>query len=323
MNYISTNDYMKKVFGKKIYKISVNGGFTCPNRDGTKGTSGCVFCSGYGSGDFSEDAALSVTEQIERARGRVEAKMPRRSNSTERDSGNYMAYFQAFTNTYAPTERLRALFTEAMNHPDIVGISVATRPDCLPDEVIDLLQELNNVKPVWIELGLQTIHKKSSDYIRRGYELSVYDDAVKRLHGKVSHIITHVILGLPGETREDMLDTVRYVGTLSQKIREGAALDRIGAEGKKVVQEPEFGIKLQLLHVIRGTDLEKDYLDGKFSCMSMEEYVNLIHDCIELIPDNMVVHRITGDGAKKTLVAPLWSADKKKVLNALNRKLKE
>ncbi len=323
MNYISTNDYMKKVFGKKIYKISVNGGFTCPNRDGTKGTSGCVFCSGYGSGDFSEDAALSVTEQIERARGRVEAKMPRRSNSTERDSGNYMAYFQAFTNTYAPTERLRALFTEAMNHPDIVGISVATRPDCLPDEVIELLRELNRIKPVWIELGLQTIHKKSADYIRRGYELPVYDDAVKILCGNVSHIITHVILGLPGETREDMLDTVRYVGTLSQKIREGAALDRIGAEGKKVVQEPEFGIKLQLLHVIRGTDLEKDYLDGKFSCMSMEEYVNLIHDCIELLPDNMVVHRITGDGAKKTLVAPLWSADKKKVLNALNRKLKE
>ncbi|MBQ8951107.1 MAG: TIGR01212 family radical SAM protein [Eubacterium sp.] len=323
MNYISTNDYMKKVFGKKIYKISVNGGFTCPNRDGTKGTSGCVFCSGYGSGDFSEDAALSVTEQIERARGRVEAKMPRRSNSAEHDSGNYMAYFQAFTNTYAPTERLRALFTEAINHPDIVGISVATRPDCLPDEVIELLRELNRIKPVWIELGLQTIHKKSADYIRRGYELPVYDDAVKRLCGNVSHIITHVILGLPGETREDMLDTVRYVGALPQKIREGAALDRIGAEGKKVVQEPEFGIKLQLLHVIRGTDLEKDYLDGKFSCMSMEEYVNLIHDCIELLPENMVVHRITGDGAKKTLVAPLWSADKKKVLNALNRKLKE
>ena len=204
-----------------------------------------------------------------------------------------------------------------------MGISVATRPDCLPDEVIELLRELNRIKPVWIELGLQTIHKKSADYIRRGYELPVYDDAVKRLCGNVSHIITHVILGLPGETREDMLDTVRYVGALPQKIREGAALDRIGAEGKKVVQEPEFGIKLQLLHVIRGTDLEKDYLDGKFSCMSMEEYVNLIHDCIELLPENMVVHRITGDGAKKTLVAPLWSADKKKVLNALNRKLKE
>ncbi len=192
---------------------------------------------------------------------------------------------------------------EAVNHPDIVGISIATRPDCLPDEVIDLLEEINRIKPVWVELGLQTIHAKSAEYIRRGYELPVYEDAMRRLRGKVAHIITHVILGLPGETREDMLESVRYVGSYA-------------------AQSYEFGIKLQLLHVIRGTDLEKDYLAGHFSCMSMEEYVDLIADCIEALPENMVIHRITGDGAKKTLVAPMWSADKKRVLNALNKKLR-
>lgn len=302
--YISTNDYMKQVFGRKIYKISINGGFTCPNRDGTLGTEGCIFCSGYGSGDFSEDAALSVTEQIEKAKVRVEAKMPQRN--TVSDVGRYMAYFQAFTNTYAPVERLRSLYMEAVNHPDIVGISIATRPDCLPDEVIDLLEEINRIKPVWVELGLQTIHAKSTEYIRRGYELPVYEDAVRRLRGKVSHIITHVILGLPGETREDMLESVRYVGGFVENAADGN----------------EFGIKLQLLHVIRGTNLEKDYLAGHFSCMSMEEYVDLIADCIEALPENMVIHRITGDGAKNTLVAPMWSADKKRVLNALNKKLR-
>ena len=302
--YISTNDYMKQVFGRKIYKISINGGFTCPNRDGTLGTEGCIFCSGYGSGDFSEDAALSVTEQIEKAKVRVEAKMPQRNTAS--DVGRYMAYFQAFTNTYAPVERLRSLYMEAVNNPDIVGISIATRPDCLPDEVIDLLEEINKIKPVWVELGLQTVHAKSAEYIRRGYELPVYEDAMRRLRGKVAHIITHVILGLPGETREDMLESVRYVGSFVENAAAGN----------------EFGIKLQLLHVIRGTDLEKDYLAGHFSCMSMEEYVDLIADCIEALPENMVIHRITGDGAKKTLVAPMWSADKKRVLNALNKKLR-
>ena len=296
MRYISANEYMKKVFGRKIYKISINGGFTCPNRDGTIGTRGCIFCSGYGSGDFSEDAAFTVKEQIDRAEKRVESKGPQA----------YIAYFQAFTNTYAPVEKLRKLFKEALDHPDIVGISIATRPDCLPMDVVDLLEEMNRVKPVWVELGLQTIHKKSSDYIRRGYELSVYKDGVERLRGKVSHIITHVILGLPGETEADMLETVRYVAGLREEDDSPEAQFR-------------YGIKLQLLHVIRGTDLEKEYEAGHFRCMSMDDYIAVVDKCIDLIPKDMVIHRLTGDGAKKTLVAPLWSGDKKKVLNAMNK----
>lgn len=295
MKYITVNNYLKERFGCKVYKISINGGFTCPNRDGTLGDRGCIFCSGYGSGDFTEDEGLSVTEQIERGKKRVAGKMGR-------PSGKYIAYFQAFTNTYAPVSRLRELFTEAINHPDIVILSVATRPDCLPEEVLELLSELNEIKPVWVELGLQTIHEESAKYIRRGYPLSVYEEAVKELNKRGIEVITHVILGLPGESREDMLETVRYVGENK-------------APGKPA------GIKLQLLHVIEGTDLAKDYAAGRFTCMSMEKYVDLVHDCIELLPDDMVVHRMTGDGAKKTLIAPLWSGDKKRVLNALNHRL--
>ena len=299
MNYISLNEYLRDTFGCKVYKVSINGGFTCPNRDGTLDTRGCIFCSGYGSGDFAEDASLSVTEQIERGKKRIEAKMPKKINAaTGVTSNKYIAYFQAFTNTYAPVERLRALFTEAINHPDIVAVSIGTRPDCLPENVLELLAELNQIKPIWIELGLQTIHEKSADYIRRGYALPVYDKAVEELKSRSIDVITHVILGLPGETREDMLETVRYVG-------------------KSGVQ----GIKLQLLHVIKGTDLEKDYNMGLFKCMTMEEYVDLIYTCISVLPKDIVIHRMTGDGAKKTLVAPLWSADKKRVLNALNKRL--
>ena len=299
MNYISLNEYLRDTFGCKVYKVSINGGFTCPNRDGTLDTRGCIFCSGYGSGDFAEDASLSVTEQIERGKKRIEAKMPKKINAaTGVTSNKYIAYFQAFTNTYAPVERLRALYTEAINHPDIVAVSIGTRPDCLPENVLELLAELNQIKPIWIELGLQTIHEKSADYIRRGYDLPVYDKAVEELKSRNIDVITHVILGLPGETREDMLETVRYVG-------------------KSGVQ----GIKLQLLHVIKGTDLEKDYNMGLFKCMTMEEYVDLIYTCISVLPKDIVIHRMTGDGAKKTLVAPLWSADKKRVLNALNKRL--
>jgi Predicted Fe-S oxidoreductase len=347
MNYISANDYMKKVFGRKIYKLSINGGFTCPNRDGTLDTRGCIFCSGSGSGDFSEDAALSVTEQIEKAKNRVEAKMPGNAVS------QYLAYFQAFTNTYAPVGKLRDLYTEAIMLPEIVGISVATRPDCLPDEVIDLLAEMNQIKPVWVELGLQTVHKRSSDYIRRGYELPVYKDAVKRLTGRVSHIITHVILGLPGETKDEMLETVRYVGEVADEMKEKIWLERNSSGNNddanydggndNVVDDVSvdayddkdgdafdcakhkymFGIKLQLLHVIRGTDLEKDYRDGEFECLTLEEYADIIREAISILPEDMVIHRITGDGAKRTLVAPLWSADKKRVLNTLNRVLRD
>ncbi len=299
MNYISLNEYLRDTFGCKVYKVSINGGFTCPNRDGTLDTRGCIFCSGYGSGDFAEDASLSVTEQIERGKKRIEAKMPKKINAaTGVTSNKYIAYFQAFTNTYAPVERLRTLYTEAISHPDIVAVSIGTRPDCLPENVLELLSELNQIKPIWIELGLQTIHEKSADYIRRGYALPVYDKAVEELKSRNIDVITHVILGLPGETREVMLETVRYVG-------------------KSGVQ----GIKLQLLHVIKGTDLEKDYNMGLFKCMTMEEYVDLIYDCISVLPKDIVIHRMTGDGAKKTLVAPLWSADKKRVLNALNNRL--
>ena len=288
----TVNQYLKERFGQKVYKISINGGFTCPNRDGTIGYGGCIFCSGYGSGDFAEEASLTVTEQIERGKKRVASKMHSDENN------KYIAYFQAFTNTYAPVERLRALYTEAINHPDIVALSIGTRPDCLPKAVLDLLSEMNRIKPVWVELGLQTIHKKSADYIRRGYELPVYDRAVKELKCRGIEVITHVILGLPGETREDMLSTVDYVG------KSGVS-----------------GIKLQLLHVIKDTDLEKDYNHGLFRCMTMDEYVELIYDCISILPDDVIIHRMTGDGARKTLVAPIWSTDKKRVLNALNNKL--
>ena len=249
---IRLNDYLRKRFGGKVYKISVNGGFTCPNRDGLIDTRGCIFCSGYGSGDFSEDPSLSITEQLMRGRERIINKLPK--GEEER----YIAYFQAFTNTYAPVEKLRRLYKEAIEIPEVVALSIGTRPDCLPEEVMNLLDELNHIKPVWVELGLQTIHEESARYIRRGYDLSVYDEAVRELRRRNIEVITHVILGLPGETVEDMLETVRYVG-------------------KSNVQ----GIKLQLLHVIRGTDLAKDYEKGLFKCMTMDEYVQLIKACIK------------------------------------------
>ena len=291
MEYYSLNQYLKDTFGQKVYKIALDGGFTCPNRDGTLGIRGCIFCSGAGSGDFAESSALSVTEQLERGKKRIEQKY--------RD-GKYIAYFQAFTNTYAPVERLRALYEEAMSCPDVVALSIATRPDCLPDEVVALLTELNQKKPVWVELGLQTIHEKTADYIRRGYPLSVYDDAVMRLKKAGIQVIVHVILGLPGETTEEMKDTVSYVG-------------KSGVDG----------IKLQLLHVIKGTDLEKEYLAGSFRTLEMEEYVNLAAECIALLPEDMIIHRMTGDGARSTLVAPRWSTDKKRVLNALAKAIRE
>lgn len=285
MEIYTLNQYLHDVFGQKLYKIALDGGFTCPNRDGTLGTRGCIFCSGAGSGEFAGDRTMSITEQIEKGKEKVAGKIK---------DGRYIAYFQAFTNTYASVEKLRTLYREAINHKDIAVMSVATRPDCLPDEVLELLCECNQIKPVWVELGLQTIHSGTAKYIRRGYPLSVYDEAVKRLKASGIEVITHVMLGLPGETRRDMLDTVSYVG-------------------KSHVD----GIKLQLLHVIRGTDLEKDYLEGKFETLTFESYVELIAECIALLPEKMVIHRMTGDGDKRTLVAPMWSADKKRVLNAI------
>lgn len=289
MEYKSLNQYAMEKFGQKVYKIALNGGFTCPNRDGTAGNGGCIFCSGTGSGDFAESKEMSITEQIEKGKERVAGKIK---------NGKYIAYFQAFTNTYAPVEHLRKLYFEAISHPDVAALSIATRPDCLPDETVLLLKELNEIKPVWVELGLQTIHEKTADYIRRGYKLCVFDDAVKKLKQAGLYVIVHVILGLPGESGEQMLQTVEYVG-------------KSGADG----------IKLQLLHVIRGTDLEKDYLEGKFKTLEMEEYVGLVAEAIAVLPKDMVIHRMTGDGDKRTLVAPLWSGDKKRVLNAINHKI--
>ena len=291
MEYYALNRYLLDTFGEKVYKIALDGGFTCPNRDGTKGTGGCIFCSGAGSGEFAGKKEDPITVQIEKGKELLKNKVK---------NGKYIAYFQAYTNTYAPEEKLRRLYEEAISHPDIVALSIATRPDCLPKEVISLFGEMNRRKPVWVELGLQTIHERTAEYIRRGYSLPVYDEAVKRLKETGLQVVVHVILGLPGETAEEMKETVSYVG--------GSGAD---------------GIKLQLLHVMRGTDLEKDYREGKFRVMDMEEYVDLVADCIALLPEEMVIHRMTGDGARKDLVAPLWSTDKKRVLNALHRAISE
>lgn len=291
MKYYALNDYLQDTFGQKVYKIALDGGFTCPNRDGTLGRRGCIFCSGTGSGEFAGRSEDSITVQIEKGKEKVRGKAK---------NGKYIAYFQAFTGTYAPVEKLRKLYEEAISHPDVVALSIATRPDCLPNEVMALLQEMNRRKPVWVELGLQTIHERTAEYIRRGYPLSVYDEAVAKLKRIGVQVIVHVILGLPGESAEDMKETVSYVG-------------RSGADG----------IKLQLLHVIRGTDLEREYLEGRCPVMEFEEYVRLVADCIALLPEGMVIHRMTGDGDKKTLLAPRWSTDKKRVLNALHRAIRE
>lgn len=291
MEYLSFNKYLKDKFGQKVYKISLDGGFTCPNRDGKTGTRGCIFCSKGGSGDFAESREMSITEQIENGKKRVEKKIK---------SDKYIAYFQAFTNTYAPVEILRQKYEEAINHPDIVALSIATRPDCLGDDVLRLLDEMNKIKPVFVELGLQTIHQKSAKYIRRGYDLSVYDKAVRDLKKIGVNVVVHVILGLPNESENDMLETVKYV-----------------------CESGANGIKLQLLHVIDGTDLAKDYEKGLFKTLEFDEYVNLIVKCVKIIPKDIIIHRLTGDGAKKDLIAPLWSADKKRVLNAINKALME
>lgn len=285
MKYLTLNEYLKNTFGCKVYKISINAGFTCPNRDGTISTGGCIFCSKGGSGDFTSSPSLSITDQINIGKERLSKKIK---------DGKYIAYFQAFTNTYAPVSVLREKFMEAIHHPDIVALSIATRPDCLGDDVLSLLDELNQIKPVFVELGLQTIHQSTADYIRRGYTLDVYDKAVENLKSLNINIVIHIILGLPGETKEHMLQTVKYVC--------GSGVN---------------GVKLQLLYVLKDTDLAKDYQAGKFKALTLEQYLDIIKSCLEIIPDNIVVHRLTGDGAKKDLIAPLWSADKKSVLNAI------
>ena len=290
MYYYSLNEYLKKTFGEKVYKISLDGGMTCPNRDGTLGSLGCIFCSEGGSGEFAAQRALSVSEQIEQAKRRISKKS---------DCKKFIAYFQPFTNTYAPVSYLRKIFEEAVAPEEIAALSIATRPDCLGDDVLDLLDELNTKKPVWVELGLQTIHEKSAEYIRRGYDLNVYDEAVKKLHKIGVNVITHIILGLPNESKKEIIESVRYAGERSD------------------------GIKLQLLHVLKGTDLLKDYERGMFETLTLDEYVDLLCDCIEALPPDVVIHRMTGDGDKKLLVAPLWSADKKRVLNTIHKALND
>ena len=287
--YKTLNEHYREKFGCKVYKLSIDAGFTCPNRDGTLGSGGCIFCSGEGSGEFAEKGC-SVSSQLEEAKKRVCAK---------NKGGKYIAYFQSFTNTYAPVEHLRKLYHEAIAPGDIVGLAIGTRPDCLGADVLALLAEVNTVKPVSIELGLQTIHPDSVRYIRRGYENEVYFDAVRRLKDAGIDVVTHIILGLPGETAEMAVQTTRAA-----------------------VEAGTNGVKFHLLHVLRGTDLAADYEAGKFRCLSLEEYGQWLKACLDILPPDVVVHRITGDGAKRDLIAPLWSADKKRVLNYLNSVLR-
>lgn len=285
---ITVNEYLKTKYGCKVYKLSLQADVTCPVRDGKLDTRGCIFCSEGGSGDFAASRTKSIPDQIAEAKERVSAKAGQ--------GAKYIAYFQSFTGTYGRTDYLEKVYRQAMEPDDIVAVSIGTRPDCITDEMYDLLDELNRIKPVWIELGLQTIHPQSASYIRRGYELPVYDECVRRLRKLGIETIVHVILGLPGESTEDMKETVKYVC----------------ASGVQ-------GIKLQLLHVLKGTDLYTDYLNGNVPVMTMEEYMNLLKEIIPLIPDDIIVHRLTGDGPKKLLVAPLWTGDKKRVLNAIRQ----
>jgi radical SAM protein (TIGR01212 family) len=291
MEWRSANQFFRERFGCKVYKLALDGGMTCPNRDGTLDTRGCIFCSAGGSGDFAEPLYGSIEEQLDRAKSRVAAKAG--------PDARYIAYFQSYTNTYAPAERLEALFAPVLARPEIVALSVATRPDCLPAPVLDLLERLNREKPVFVELGLQTIHPQTAALIRRGYDLPVFDRAMRELSARGLEPIVHVILGLPGEDETDMLETVRYVGA------SGAA-----------------GIKLQLLHVLEHTDLAALWRQGKVPTMTLEEYAVLLGRCLQVLPPEIVIHRLTGDGAKKDLLAPLWTADKKHVLNYMNQYLR-
>ena len=287
-SYTTLNDHYRRLFGCKVYKLSIDAGFTCPNRDGKIGHGGCIFCGGDGSGAFAAGGS-SITQQLEEAKKRVEAK---------NKGGKYIAYFQSFTNTYGPVEKLRRLYEEAIAPDDILGIAIGTRPDCLGDEVVELLKVIHSRKFVSVELGLQTVHKSSADYIRRGYGNEVYFDAVRRLKEAGIEVVTHIILGLPGETPEMAAETTRAA-----------------------VAAGTDGVKFHLLHVLQGTDLAADYEAGNFSCLELPEYAHWLKLCLAEVPPEVVVHRITGDGAKKDLIAPLWSGDKKRVLNYLNHHL--
>lgn len=280
------SQHLKEKFGQKVYKLSLDGGMTCPNRDGTVGERGCIFCSERGSGEFAETLCGNIAAQLEKAKKRVESKVK---------NGKYIAYFQSFTNTYAPIPYLRRIYTEAIAHDCVVGLAIATRPDCLSDEVISLLKEINDIKPLWVELGLQTKDNGVSEYIRRGYKTEVFESAVKRLRAAGIETVAHVIIGLPND---DPVKTAKYISDL-------------GVDG----------VKFHLLHIIKGTDLEKEYEKGAVTPLTLEEYTEALKDCISALREDIIIHRLTGDGDKKTLVAPLWSGDKKRVLNYINKAL--
>ncbi len=283
------NDYLKALYGCKVYKLALSAKVTCPNRDGTLSDRGCAFCSAGGSGEFAADRTKPIPCQIAEAKARVSQKIK---------DGKYIAYFQSFTGTYAPISYLRKIYYEAIEPEDVVILSIGTRPDCLGDEVLDLLKEINRTKPVWVELGLQTIHESTAKRINRCYPLSVYDDALRRLKKAGIGVVTHIILGLPGESEEMMLETVKYVS----------------ASGTS-------GIKLQLLQVLKGTVMAEEYEKGNVPVMTLPEYISLLRKAVALIPDNVVIHRLTGDGPKSLLIAPKWSGDKKRVMNELRRAL--
>ena len=290
MYYRSFSDELREMFGTKVYKLSLTSGCTCPNRDGTCGTGGCTFCSAGGSGDFAAPL-LPVPEQLAIAKNRVRQK----------GAELFLAYFQSFTNTYGDTRQLRDLFVSAISFPEIAGLSVGTRPDCLEPDKVDMLSDINRIKPVYVELGLQTIHEETALRINRGYRLDVFEDAYRRLKQAGLRVVVHVILGLPGESREDMLDTVRFLAGLT---------------------DPPDGVKLQMLHILEGTAMASEYRQSPFYIMSLEEYADLIIDCLRILPHETAIHRLTGDGPKRLLIAPLWSADKKRVLNYLHHRIR-
>lgn len=284
------NTYLKTTYGHKVYKLSLNGGMTCPNRDGTLGSRGCIFCSEGGSGDFAASGSLGITQQIEEAKKLVSRKIT---------DGSYIAYFQAYTNTYAPVEYLRKIFTEAIMHPEVEILSIATRPDCIGEDVLELLRELNQLKPVWVELGLQTANEDSARFIRRGYENKIFENVVKQLISCGIGVIVHIIIGIPGETVEDLLDTIAYINQFAIQ-----------------------GVKLQLLHVLRGTDLAKVYEAQPFHILSLEEYADILCLILEELRSDIVIHRLTGDGPKKLLIEPEWSGNKRAVMNYIHNEIR-
>lgn len=284
--YHSLNYELKKVFGEKTIKLSINGGFTCPNRDGTVGERGCIFCSEKGSGDFAGNVNNSISKQIEEQIDYLSKKWK---------SSSYIAYFQSYTNTYDTVQNLEKKYLEALTCKNIKGLAIATRPDCINEDIVKLLSKLNEETYLWVELGLQTIHESTATDIRRGYNLNVFDEAIELLNKYNIKTVVHLILGLPNESKEQMLESVKYIAD------------------KKI-----WGVKLHLLHVLKNTDLEELYKNTNFKILSQQEYVNLICDCIELLPEDIVIHRITGDGKRSELVSPLWSLNKKQVLNDID-----